>query len=363
VKFKIAVLPGDGIGVEVTAQAVRVVRAIADRFGHEVIMNEYLVGGAALDACGTPLPDDTLRACLASDAVLFGAVGAPEYDGNAPPLKPEAALVQLRLKLGTFANLRPAVFHPALIDTSPLKGEIVAGTDILIVRELMGSLYTNEPRGIEATGRGDRGVNTMAYDEFEIERIARVAFEFARQRRRKVTSVDKANMLEVSQLWRRVVTNVSRDYPDVQLEHLLVDNCAMQLLRRPREFDVILTENIFGDILSEEVAAILGSIGLLPSACIGNGVNYYEPVHGSAPDIAGKNMANPIGAIRSAALMFRYSFNLHREANEIEAAVSRVLAQGYRTADLGGGGTTVSTKVMGDLINQEIRSMQRRPDN
>lgn len=353
-KQNIAVLPGDGIGIEVTAQAMKVIRAITERFGHQVTMKEYLVGGAALAVHGTPLPDETLQGCLASDAVLFGAVGAPEHDENPPWLKPETALIKLRLELGTFANLRPAAPHPALMDTSPLKPEIIEGTDILIVRELMGGLYTSKPRGIESSSRGERAVNTMAYDEFEIQRIARVAFDFARQRRKKVTSVDKANMLEVSQLWRRVVTEVGQEYPDVDLEHLLVDNCAMQLVRRPREFDVILTENIFGDILSEEVAALLGSIGLLPSASIGGRVHFYEPVHGSAPDIAGQNVANPIGAIRSAAMMFQYSFHLQREADEIEAAVSRVLDRGFRTRDLGAHNQIVGTAEMGDLICREI---------
>lgn len=360
--LRIAVLPGDGIGAEVTTQAVKVIATIADCFRHEIVMREYPVGGVALETHGTPLPEETLSACQASDAVLFGAVGSPKHDDNLPPMKPEAALVQLRLGLGTFANLRPAVMHPALIDCSPLRPECIQGADILIVRELTGGLYTNDPRGIDATPRGRRGINTMAYDEAEIARIARIAFQFARQRRKKLTSVDKANMLEVSQLWREVVTRVSADYPEVEVEHLLVDNCAMQLIRRPRDFDVILTENIFGDILSEEVAAALGSIGLLPSASIGEGVSLYEPVHGSAPDIRGKNLANPIGAVGSVALMFRHSFHLHREADHIESAIWRVLDRGYRTPDLARDGAWVSTEEMGDLICQEIRrAVEERP--
>ncbi len=357
--LRIAVLPGDGIGAEVTAQAMKVIATIAECFHHEIVMREYPVGGVALETHGSPLPEETLSACQASDAVLFGAVGSPEHDDNPPPLKPEAALIQLRFRLGTFANLRPAVMHPALVACSPLRPERVQGTDILIVRELTGGLYTGDPRGIDATPRGRRGINTMAYDEGEIERIARIAFQFARQRRKKLTSVDKANMLEVSQLWREVVAHVSADYPDVEVEHLLVDNCAMQLVRRPRDFDVILTENIFGDILSEEVAAVLGSIGLLPSASIGDGVSLYEPVHGSAPDIRGKNLANPIGAIGSVALMFRYAFDLHREADHIESAIWRVLDRGYRTPDIARDGTPVSTEEMGDLICREIRQVAR----
>lgn len=357
-RLNIAILPGDGIGVEVMAQAARVIHTMANRFGHQITLKEYPVGGAALEVSGSPLPEETLQGCLQSHAVLLGAVGLPRYDVNPPAPKPEAALVQLRLALGTYANLRPCVLHPTLIDGSPFRQEFVTGVDILIVRELTGGIYTSQPRGLESTPRGERAINTMAYDESEIRRIARVAFDLARTRRRKVTSVDKANMLEVSQLWRCVVTEVGQTYADVQLEHLLVDNCAMRLILRPGDFDVILTENLFGDILSEEVAALSGSLGLLPSASIGGKIHLYEPAHGSAPDIAGQGIANPIAAILSVALMFRYSFHLLPEAEEIEAAVSRVLKRGYRTADLLSPGVVIGTEQMGTLICEEIEKSQ-----
>jgi 3-isopropylmalate dehydrogenase len=352
-ELKIVSLPGDGIGPEVVAQAVLVIECLADEFNHTLFMEEHLIGGAALEKFGVPLPDETLQACQQSAAVLLGAVGAPSYDHHPPPLKPEAALLRLRRELGAFANLRPAIVYKPLLAASALKREVVEETDILIVRELTGGLYFGTPRGIE----GEEAFNTMRYTRVEIERIARVAFEAAKKRRGKVTSVDKANVLECSQLWRRVVTAVAHEYPEVQLESMYVDNCAMQLIARPRHFDVILTENLFGDILSDEAAMLTGSIGLLPSASIGGSVGIYEPVHGSAPDIAGQNKANPLATIASAALMFRYAFGLEKEARAIEQAIETVLDQGHRTADIyRSDGHLVGTEEMGDRICQIIES-------
>src|SRR5262245_43992522 len=296
-KAKITVLPGDGIGVEVTREAIACLETIAQRFGHQWEFNEQLIGGAALDRVGVPLPEATLQACLASEAVLLGAVGGPQYDSNPPKLKPETGLLGLRAGLGVFANLRPAFLHQPLIEASPLKIEIIRGTDLLIVRELAGGAYFGQPREIT----DESGLNTMAYTAPEVERVARVAFELARGRRQRVTSIDKANVLESSQLWRRVVTRVAADYPGITLEHGYVDSCAMALVTRPTSFDVIVTENLFGDILSDEASVLTGSLGMLPSASIGGKVGLYEPVHGSAPDIAGKCVANPLGAIASAA--------------------------------------------------------------
>jgi len=353
-KLKIVLLPGDGIGPEVVAQAVKVIQSVTEKFNLTLSLEQHLIGGAALDKFGVPLPEETLQACQRSAAVLLGAVGAPAYDPNPPPLKPETALLILRRELGTFANLRPAVVHKPLVAASSLKPEVVEGTDVLIVRELTGGLYFGTPRGLE----GDQAFNTMRYSRAEIERIARVAFEAARKRRGKVTSVDKANALECSQLWRRVVHEVAREYPQVELEAMYVDNCAMQLIARPRDFDVILTENLFGDILSDEAAMLTGSIGLLPSASIGGRVGIYEPVHGSAPDIAGQNKANPLATIASAALMLRYAFGLEAEAQAVEQAIETVLEQGYRTADIyRGDGALVGTEEMGDQICQIIRSL------
>ena len=350
-KAKITVLPGDGIGVEVTREAVACLKAIAKKFGHEFEFNEQLIGGAALDKTGAPLPDDTLRACLASDAVLLGAVGAPQYDNNPPKLKPETGLLGLRAGLGVFANLRPAFLHEPLIEASPLKTEIVRGTDLLIVRELMGGAYFGQPRELT----DERGLNTMAYTAPEVERVARVAFEAARVRRKKVASIDKANVLESSQLWRKVVTRVAADYPDVALEHGYVDSCAMALVTRPTSYDVIVTENLFGDILSDEAAVLTGSLGMLPSASIGGKVGLYEPVHGSAPDIAGKGVANPLGAIASAAMLLRYTCKLEREAKAIEDAISKALADGYGTPDVKSQPKRVSTTELGDVIRRYIQ--------
>ncbi|HEY1272891.1 MAG TPA: 3-isopropylmalate dehydrogenase [Terriglobales bacterium] len=332
--LNITILPGDGIGPEVTEEAVRVLAAVAAGFGHQLTVTSKKVGGAALAAFGDPLPLDTLSSCLSSGGVLLGAVGGPAFDLYPRHLRPEAGLLRLRKELGAFANLRPAVSFPALEDSSPLRRENIRGTDVLIVRELLGGLYFGEPRSVEGV-EGDRtGINTMQYGEKEIERIAHVAFALARTRRRRVMSVDKANVLECSRLWREVVATVARDYPDVELSHMYVDSAAMYLVMRPTDFDVLLTENMFGDILSDLAGGVVGSLGLLASASIGGKVGLYEPVHGSAPDIAGQGIANPLGAILSAAMLMRHSFHLEREASCVEAAVSEVLNQGSRTRDL-----------------------------
>lgn len=354
-KLKIAVLPGDGAGGEVTEQAVRVLRAIAEIENHDFEFTEMPVGGAAIKAKNSPLPDETLETCLASDAVLLGAVGAPEFDHLKGAMRCEAGLLKLRSSLGAFANLRPSICYESLAGCSPLRSEIVAGADILIVRELLGGLYFGEPRAIETDGENNRqAYNTMRYSVAEIERVARVAFESAAGRRGKVTSVDKANVLEVSQLWRETVKKVSADYPNIELEHLYVDACAMALVTNPKRFDVILTENLFGDILSDEAAVLTGSLGMLASASIGGSIGLYEPVHGSAPDIAGKNIANPIGAISSAAMLLRYTAKLDQAAKYIEESIISVLSQGFRTADLNSTGKTIGTTEMGDLIVENL---------
>jgi 3-isopropylmalate dehydrogenase len=350
--IRIAVLPGDGIGPEVIAEAVKILKAVGQRFHHHFEFSFALIGGAALKESGLPLPLKTLEICLRSDAALLGAVGSPEFDQNPPSLKPESGLLLLRKELGAFANLRPVVLHQPLIDASPLKREVVEGTDVLIVRELTGGLYFGQPRGFLEE---NLAVNTMRYSKMEVERIARIAFEAARKRKKKVHSIDKANVLETSQLWRKVVIEIAADYPDVKLEHMYVDNCAMQLVANPRQFDVVLTENLFGDILSDEAAMITGSIGMLPSASIGGRVGLYEPIHGSAPDIAGKGIANPLATIASAAMLLRYSLNLETEARAIESAIASALQAGHRTADLIR--TTqpaVSTCQMGDLVTAQI---------
>jgi 3-isopropylmalate dehydrogenase len=358
--FKIAVLPGDGIGQEVTAEAVRVLRAVATGSSAAFEFEQALVGGAAIDATGRPLPPETLKLCQSAHAILFGSVGGPKWDTLPQEQRAERGLLALRKELDLYANLRPATCFPMLIDASPLKRTVVEGTDIMVIRELTGGLYFGEPRGRETlAGGGERGVNTMVYTTAEIERVARVGFDVARKRRRKLTSVDKANVLTVSQLWREVVTAVARDYPDVTLEHVLVDNCAMALVHKPTQFDTIVTENTFGDILSDEAAILAGSMGMLPSASLGGRVGLYEPVHGTAPDIAGQGVANPIAAILSAAMLLRYSLNMGPEADRIEAAVRRVLEQGHRTRDIAApGGKVLGTREMGDLIVRGVEVLR-----
>ncbi len=350
--YKIAVLPGDGIGPEVIAEAVRVLRAVAKTCGASFEFEQALVGGAAIDATGRPLPPETLKLCQSSHAILFGSVGGPRWDKLPQEQRAERGLLALRKELDLYANLRPATCFPMLVDASPLKRSVVEGTDIMVIRELTGGLYFGEPRGRTAlAGGGERGVNTMVYTTAEIERVARVGFDVARKRRRRLASVDKANVLAVSQLWREVVSAVARDYPDVTLEHVLVDNCAMALVHKPTQFDTIVTENTFGDILSDEAAILAGSMGMLPSASIGGRVGLYEPVHGTAPDIAGQGIANPIAAVLSAAMLLRYSLNMGPQADRIEAAVRTVLEQGHRTRDIATPGDKVlGTTAMGDLI-------------
>jgi 3-isopropylmalate dehydrogenase len=360
-ELRILVLPGDGIGPEVTAEAVAVLARVADLFGHSLHTVDGLIGGVAIDAAGSPLPADVRRAAEEADAVLLGAVGAPKYDNLPPSTRPERGLLELRKALGTFANLRPSRAWPALLGASPLKDAIVAGTDLLIVRELTSGLYYGTPRGVSGEGANERAINTLTYTRPEIERVARVAFELARTRKGRVTSVDKSNVLENSQLWRRVVVEVAAGYPDVALDHLLVDNCAMQLVVNPRRFDVVLTENLFGDILSDEAAVLSGSIGMLASASIGerrpSGLRsgLYEPVHGSAPDIAGRNIANPLGAIGSAAALLAYTFGLHAEARAVERAIDEVIASGRLTADLVPASQAASTTAVGCAVRDAIR--------
>ncbi len=347
--MKVAVLPGDGIGPEVIAQACRVLK----KLDLKIQFQEAPVGGAAYSAHGDPLPDATLRIAKEADAVLFGAVGDPRYDNLERAKRPEQAILGLRKELGLFANLRPAQVHSELAASSPLKAEVVAGLDILIVRELTGDIYFGQPKGIRAAADGGReGFDTMRYSESEIRRIARVAFEAARKRGKRVCSVDKANVLETSQLWRDVVSQEARSFPDVELSHMYVDNCAMQLVRNPRQFDVIVTGNLFGDILSDEASMLTGSIGMLPSASLdARGKGLYEPIHGSAPDIAGKDMANPLAAILSAAMMLRFSLKEEKSAARIEAAVTKVLRGGLRTADIHTPqAKNVGTQEMGDAV-------------
>jgi 3-isopropylmalate dehydrogenase len=360
-RLKIAVLAGDGIGPEVTNEATHILRAVAELGGHEFTFTNGLIGGIAITETGSPLPQATVDIALDSDAVFLGAVGDNKFAALSPDKRPEAGLLQIRQALGGFANLRPSIAYSALSGNSPLRPEVTDGADILFVRELLGGLYFGAPRwwdrGPEASGGGE-AINTMRYTKAEVVRVARIAFSLAEKRRRKVTSVDKANVLEVSQLWRAAVTEVAKDYPSVTLEHQLVDSMAMHLMNIPRNFDVVLTENLFGDILSDEAAVITGSLGMLPSATIGGAVNLYEPVHGSAPDIAGTGKANPLGAILTAAMVLRHSAHLEAEAAAIEKAVQVVLAAGHRTADLARGGdpahAVVSTGEMGKLVHQAL---------
>ena len=352
---RIAVLPGDGIGPEVTREAIRVLEAVAAARGLHFELQWRNVGGAAVAESGEPLPKATLDLCLASDAVFMGAVGLSATDRVKPEQRPERALLILRRELQTYANLRPVRHTPALDDATPLRPEIAAGTDFMIVRELAGGLYYGQPRGISGDPGSRRAVDTLEYGEAEIERVVRFAFEIAKTRRGHLTSVDKANVLQTSVLWREVVDRLAPEYPEVRVEHLYVDNCAMRLVTRPSSFDVIVTENTFGDILSDEGSVLTGSLGMLPSASIGKGVALYEPVHGSAPDIAGRGIANPIASILTVGMMLRYSFGLHEEADAIDQAVERVLARGLRTADLARRGTaSVTTVAMGDAILAEL---------
>jgi 3-isopropylmalate dehydrogenase len=351
----ITALPGDGIGPEVTAQAIAVLRATTQSFGHELRVTEKNVGGAALIAGNDPLPQDTIDSCLSSGAVLLGAVGGPAFDQYPAKLRPEAGLLRLRKELGVFANLRPAICLPELEALSPLRPEIVRGTDVMIVRELLGGLYFGE-RTTTGEAGNRRAVDTMAYSESEVDRIARLAFQLAQKRRKKMTSVDKANVLDSSRLWREVVNRTANDFPDVELSHMYVDSAAMALVSRPANFDVLLTENMFGDILSDQAGAVVGSLGLLPSASVGGKVGLYEPIHGSAPDIAGKGIANPLGAILSGAMLLRHSFQLEHEAVSIESAVREVLAAGHRTRDLAAKGqSAVTTGEMGNLVAARVR--------
>jgi len=358
--LNILVLPGDGIGAEVTREAVRVLECVTRKHNHRLQLKYGLLGGVAIKETGAPLPEETLRLALEADATLLGAVGLPEFDDAPPERRPEKGLLGLRKALGVFANLRPVRAWRALLDSSPLKNALVEGTDMIIVRELTGGLYYGTPRGISGAGAEERAVNTMTYTRAEIERVARMAFELARGRRCKVSSVDKSNVLETSQLWRKVVTEVAAGYPDVTLEHVLVDNCAMQLILNPRRFDVLLTENMFGDILSDEGAVLAGSIGMLPSASIGarkpSGawVGLYEPVHGSAPDIAGQNKANPLGAIGSVAAMLEYSFGLKQEAAAVNAAIEAVLESGRVTADLRPADPPATTSEVGSAVIESL---------
>ncbi len=356
-RYKIAVLPGDGIGPEIVAVGVAVLEAAGKKFDLTFEFTEDLVGGAAIDATGEPLPAQTLECAAASNAVFLGAVGGPRWDTLPTDRRPERALLGLRSALGLFANLRPARILPQLIDASTLKREVVEGVDILVVRELTGGIYFGNPKGIFPEKKGERrGVNTMSYGESEIERIGRVAFEAARVRRGKLCSVDKANVLEVSQLWRERITKLATEYPDVELTHMYVDNCAMQLVRNPRQFDTIVTGNLFGDILSDEAAMLTGSIGMLPSASLGSGgPGLFEPVHGSAPDIAGQDKANPLAQVLSAAMLLRYGLQQAEAADCIEQAVATVLDQGFRTGDIAEAGTqAIGCRAMGEKLLAQI---------
>ena len=354
-EFQIALIKGDGIGPEIVDSAVRVLEKIGQKYGHTFHCTPYLAGGCAIDATGIPLPEETVQGCLNADSVLLGAVGGPKWDKNPGNLRPEKALLGLRAALGLFTNLRPAKIYPALAGDCPLRPDIVAnGFDMVMVRELTGGIYFGE-RGRREGKYGSEAYDTEAYSVMEIERIARVAFDTARKRRKHVISIDKANVLETSRLWRETVHRIAAEYPDVSCTDMLVDNAAMQLVRNPAQFDVVVTTNMFGDILSDEASQITGSIGLLPSASLGSTKRgLYEPIHGSAPDIAGQNKANPIATILSAAMMLRYSFDLGAEADAIEAAVDRVLNQGLRTADLGGGEASLGCTEMTDAILKEL---------
>jgi 3-isopropylmalate dehydrogenase len=350
--YNISLIKGDGIGIEIVDEAVKVLEAVGKKFDIDFNYSEYLMGGCAIDATGDPLPQETIDGVKASDACLFGAIGGPKWDNQPRELRPESGLLRFRKEMGVFANLRPAVVYDELVDASSLKPEVIKGVDIMVVRELIGGIYFGKPSGKDET----KGWNTMVYSIEEIERIAHVAFKLAQKRDKRVCSVDKANVLDVSQLWRETVIKVAAQYPDVELSHMYVDNCAMQLIANPRQFDVILTGNIFGDILSDEASMLSGSIGLLPSASTGLETAVYEPIHGSAPDIAGQNKANPIATISSASMMLRYSLDEEAAANAIDDAIKKAMADGYRTGDLAAYDCKelVNTIQMGDIIANNI---------
>ena len=361
-RFNLVVLPGDGIGPEVTAEGVKVLQAIGNRFGHNFNLHYGLVGGVAIDKTGVALSQETLKMCQGSDAVLLGAVGGPKWDDPRAKVHPEDGLLALRKGLGLFANLRPVKVFPVLVDSTNLKPEAISGVDFIFVRELTGGLYFARPKRQWRTSRGRRATDTMTYSEQEIERIVRVGFELARGRRKKLVSVDKANVLESSRLWRQVAMEVAEEYPDVELEHMFVDACAMRLIQNPTYFDVLVTENMFGDILSDEASMLAGSMGMLPSASLAGvpkeGINIfglYEPIHGSAPRRAGLNMANPLAIILSVVMMLRYSFGLAKEAQTVDSAIDEVLKEGYRTYDImSQGKTKVGTREMGDLVAKKV---------
>ena len=357
--LKIALMPGDGIGPEVTEEAVRILKNVAEYSGKAMSFSTHRIGGVAIDADGMGLPEATLEAALGADAVLLGAVGHPKFEGRLPSERPEAALLALRQALGGFANLRPAICYPALARRTAFQPERVRGANLLIIRELLGGLYYGEPRGFEASG--NTAFNTLIYSRHEFERVARVGFERARERKKKMASIDKANVLETSRLWRAVVSEMGKNYPDVELEHVYIDTAAMRLATAPASFDVMLCDNLFGDILSDQAGSIAGSLGVLPSATIGGRVDLYEPVHGSAPDIAGKGLANPIGAIASAAMLLRFSAKMDKEAAEIDHAIEDALAAGARTKDLAGPGERVlSTREMGQTIEDALNEVRDR---
>ena len=357
----IAILGGDGIGPEVVAESMKVLDAISVKFDHDFNLKNEMIGGCAIDKFGTALPDQTLETCNNSDAIILGAVGGPKWDDPAAKTRPEDGILAVRKSLGLFANLRPVKVYPALINSSPIKPNLLQGVDMMVLRELTGGLYFGKPKKRWNTSQGRRGVDTLKYTEKEIERILRVGFELALNRNKKLTSVDKQNVLESSRLWREIAVELSSEYPEVELEHILVDNAAMQLIRNPASFDVIVSENTFGDILTDEASVLSGSMGMLPSASLAElpgkkskitKLSLYEPIHGSAPDIAGKGIANPIGSILSTAMMLRLSFGLNQEAEAIEKAVDSALSEGYRTADIASdGGTVVNTTKMGDVIS------------
>ena len=356
--YTISVIHGDGIGPEVCAEGVKVLQALGAKCGHGFTFHEYLAGGAALDATGVPLPDVTIKGVKDSHALLFGAIGGPKWENLPHHLKPEAGLLKLRKELGAWANLRPAVVFDELVDASSIKPEVLRGTDIMVLRELTGGIYFGEPRGISGSGPERKGWNTEVYHEYEIERIVRMAFEIARGRRKKVCSVDKANVLESSQVWREVAIRVGKEFPDVALSHQYVDNAAMQLIRDPRQFDVIVTGNIFGDILSDEASQLTGSIGMLASASVGGPVGFFEPIHGSAPDIAGQGKANPLATIGTVALLLRYGLKLEQEATLVDRAIRQVLRDNLRTGDIKQPGCRIlSTREMGKAVLERLKAL------